>query len=220
MQSWPEYKREDIGRYVEIQEELREQVRVRPLGGEMKTIAGADVSLNLFGEDLYAGIVVLSYPGLEVLETAVAKMKVSFPYIPGLLSFREIPAFLECVKKLSIIPSVYMVDGQGIAHPRRLGIASHFGVTIDRPTIGVAKSVLYGRIEGDRLIDPKGCEILGALIQSKPRTNPLVVSPGHLVSLEDSTRLVRETLRGYKLPEPTRRAHLLVNDFRKGIIQE
>jgi deoxyribonuclease V len=93
-------------------------------------------------------------------------------------------------------------------------------VTIGAPSIGVAKSVLYGRVEGERLVDTKSCEVLGRVFATKPRTNPLVISAGHLITLEESVQMVRNTLRGYKLPEPTRLAHLLVNDFRKGIIQE
>ncbi|MBX4195571.1 endonuclease V [Candidatus Parcubacteria bacterium] len=203
---------------VEIQHRLRDKIRLIPLEKKIKAIAGADVSMDLFGNTLYAGIIVLKFPSLETVEVVTAKTETNFPYIPGLLSFREIPALLKCVEKLSTKPDVFMVDGQGIAHPRRLGIASHLGVELGIPTIGVGKSVLYGKTEGERLIDPKSCEIIGSVIKTKPRTNPLIVSPGHLITLEESVEIVRNTLSGYKLPEPTRRAHSLVNDFRKGII--
>src|SRR5581483_8312936 len=113
---------------IELQKKLRQNVALLPLEGEIKTIAGADVSLERFGTELFAGIIVFSYPDLVVLESAVVKMPVGFPYVPGLLSFREIPGLLECLQKLKIQPDVIVVDGQGIAHPRRRGIATHLGL--------------------------------------------------------------------------------------------
>jgi deoxyribonuclease V len=173
--------------------------------------------MNRFEDVLYAGVVVLSYPDLRVVETATAKSVTHFPYIPGLLSFRELPALQSCLKKLSTRVDVYMVDGQGIAHPRRLGIASHLGLLTSTPSIGCAKSVLYGKVEKGKLIDPKSREVLAALLQSKKNCKPLVISPGHLITLKESVEMVAGTLRGYRLPEPTRLAHKLVNDFRKGL---
>ncbi|MBX4189384.1 deoxyribonuclease V [Candidatus Parcubacteria bacterium] len=207
---------------IEIQKELREEVVLAPLKKKIKTIGGADVSLNLYGKDLYAGIIVLSYPALELIEEATVKVETKFPYIPGLLSFREIPGLLKCWEKLSIKPDVLIVDGQGIAHPRRLGLATHFGVLAHVPTIGCAKSVLYGKFveptavgQANEIIDPKTGEVIGVALKSKERSNPLIISPGHLVTVADSVEIVKGTLRGYRLPEPTRRAHLLVNAFRQ-----
>ncbi|MBX4198998.1 endonuclease V [Candidatus Parcubacteria bacterium] len=209
----------EYSKHIELQKKLAKEVRIEPLKGEVRLVAGVDVSMERFGNTLYAGIIVLSYPELRVVEEVVAKSETDFPYIPGLLSFREIPALLECVKKLSYKPDVYIVDGQGIAHPRRLGIATHLGLILGTPTIGCAKSVLYGRRSGDNLVDPKTGEVIGRVLSTKKGSNPLIVSPGHLITLEESVEIVRSALKGYKLPEPTRRAHLLVNAFRKGIIK-
>jgi deoxyribonuclease V len=207
---------------IAIQQKLRQQVRLKPLNKTVKFIAGADVSLNRFEADLYAGIVVLSYPDLVVVEKSLVKMKTSFPYIPGLLSFREIPALLKAWQKLKIKPDLIMVDGQGIAHPRRLGIGAHFGVLVNTPTIGVAKSILVGKLKGSgkesKLVDPKSGEIIGIGLKTKLRSNTLIISPGSLITLEESAEWVKKCLRGYKLPEPTRLAHKTVNAFRRGEI--
>ncbi len=202
-------------------------VDTSPLGKIPKTIAGADVSLERFGTDLYAGIIVMSYPDLVPIEYAVSKIKVEFPYIPGLLSFREIPGLLDCLRKLKNLPDLIMVDGQGIAHPRRLGIATHLGIVSGIPTIGCAKSNLYGRFDvpmetgvASMMLDPKTLEHIGFALKSKERANPLIVSPGNKISVGESLDIVRKCLRGYRLPEPTRLAHELVNRFRKGEIED
>ena len=207
---------------ISIQKELQEKVLIKPLSKPIKVIAGVDVSLNMFEKDIYAGIILFSFPDLEVLEYALVKSKTSFPYISGLLSFREIPALLECYKKLTIKPDLIVVDGQGIAHPRRFGIASHLGVLLNVPTIGCAKSKLYGtykepkKVFGEsEIVNPKTEEVIGVAFKSKKNSNPLIVSPGHLVTVHESIKIIKETLHGYKLPEPTRQAHLLVNKFRK-----
>ncbi len=207
---------------IAIQKELRSRVSLVPLKKEIKTIAGADVSLNMFGKDLYAGIIVLSYPDLIQVDQAFIKIEAKFPYIPGLLSFREIPGLLLCWEKLQIKPDLVMVDGQGIAHPRRLGIATHFGILANVSTIGVGKSVLTGNFTeptevgtDNPLVDVKTDEIIGAVFKSKNRSKPLIISPGHLITLKESLSFVKKCLKGYRLPEPTRRAHLAVNVFRK-----
>src|SRR3954469_14536127 len=127
-----------------IQEDLRASIHLEPLVVKPKTIAGVDISSNRFSNELYAGWVVLSYPDMELQERALVKAVTKFPYVPGFLSFREIPALLEAYSKLKEKPDVTMVDGQGIAHPRRLGIGAHLGLVLDIPTIGCAKSRLYG----------------------------------------------------------------------------
>jgi len=212
---------------IAAQARLRGKVLIKSLDTPIRTIAGADVSLERFGTELFAGIIVMSYPQLEVIECAVTRVEVGFPYIPGLLSFREIPGLLACLEKLKIKPDLIVVDGQGIAHPRRMGIASHLGVITGIPTIGCAKSRLYGvyndpwRVgDSSKILDPQTGEVLGHAFRSKERSNPLIVSPGHKVGIEESLEIVRSVLRGYRLPEPTRQAHNLVNDFRKGIIKE
>jgi deoxyribonuclease V len=222
MHSWDVTPKEAIG----IQKELQDKVSNTPLKRPIRTIAGADVSLNMFSSTIYAGIIVLSYPDLVPIAHAVVQSETKFPYIPGLLSFREIPALMKCLedlKKRGITPDAIMVDGQGIAHPRRLGIAAHFGVLSGIPTLGCAKSILYGKYDvpenvGDEspLTDPKTGEIIGTALKSKTRSNPLIISPGHLMSVEDSRKIAKACLKGYKLPEPTRLAHELVNKFRTG----
>jgi deoxyribonuclease V len=207
---------------IALQKELAAQVSLEPLVVMPRTIAGVDVSLERFGTELFAGVIVLSYPDMKVLDRATVALPVSFPYVPGLLSFREIPGLLRCFEKLRIHPDLIMVDGQGIAHPRRLGIATHLGLLLGIPTIGCGKSRLYGAYveptevgEAAPIADPKSGEIIGVAYKSKARSNPLIISPGHRITVDESLEIVKTCLRGYRLPEPTRQAHLLVNEFRK-----
>lgn len=187
---------------IQIQNQLRTQVKIQPLGKEIKFIGGADISLNMFEKTAYAGIVVLAYPSLELVTHSLVISEVNFPYIPGLLSFREIPSLLEAWEKLKLKPDVLMVDGQGIAHPRGMGIASHLGLLINTPTIGVGKSQLTPNI--------------AKVLYTKKNSNPLYISPGHLITMEESVALVESCLRSYRLPEPTRQTHNLVNKLRRG----
>ncbi|MGH9943755.1 MAG: deoxyribonuclease V [Pyrinomonadaceae bacterium] len=208
---------------VELQKQLRERVRVQPLGREIETIAGADISFNKFSPVVYAGVVVLRLSSLEVLEEVGVVSETKFPYVPGLLSFRESPSMLEAWAKLKIEPDAVMFDGQGIAHPRRVGIASHVGLMLDRPTLGCAKSVLVGKYEEPAperggwspLVDVKRKETVGAALRTKHKVQPIFVSPGHLINLEDAIKLTLACDGGYRQPEPTRRAHLLVNALRR-----
>jgi deoxyribonuclease V len=215
---------------IELQKALREKVVIQPFSKQIKYIGGADVSLNRFSDILYAGIIVLSFPDLQPVAHSLVKTTTKFPYIPGLLSFREVPGLVEAWEKLILKPDLLVVDGQGIAHSRRLGIAAHLGVTLDIPTIGSAKSILYGKIQGIvngteipvgsalPLIDPKTDEQIGAALYSKKRSKPLIVSPGYKVSVDESVSTIKSCIRGYRLPEPTRLAHELVNAFRRGEI--
>src|SRR5919112_6746219 len=207
---------------VELQKRLRERVRITPLKKKVETVAGADISFNKFDPIVYAGIVVLRLPTLEVVEEAGVVSETKFPYVPGLLSFRETPSVLEAWAKLKTEPDAVMFDGQGLAHPRRVGIASHVGLIINRPTLGCAKSVLVGKYEEPdvergnwtELID-KG-EVVGAALRTKTKVQPIFVSPGHLIDLEGAIRLTLECDGGYRQPEPTSRAHHLVNALRRG----
>ncbi|MDT7541083.1 MAG: deoxyribonuclease [Acidobacteriota bacterium] len=209
---------------VELQKSLRERVRIAPLRKKIRTVAGADISFNKFSPVVWAGIVVLRLPSLEVVEEVGVVSETQFPYVPGLLSFRETPSVLEAWAKLKTEPDAVMFDGQGIAHPRRVGIASHVGLLINRPTFGCAKSVLVGKYEepdAERgswspMIDPKNDETVGAALRTKTRTHPIYVSPGHLIDLEGAIKLTLACDGGYRQPEPTRRAHLLVNAMRRG----
>src|SRR2546421_3459861 len=176
---------------VELQKSLRERVRLVPLAKKVRTIAGADISFNKFESTVYAGIVVLRLPSLEVVEEVGVVSETRFPYVPGLLSLRETPSVLEAWAKLKTEPDAVMFDGQGIAHPRRVGIASHVGLLLERPTFGCAKSVLVGKYEepgGARgswtpLVDPKTQETVGAALRTKDKVQPIFVSPGHLIDL-------------------------------------
>src|ERR671917_1941646 len=207
---------------VELQKSLRERVRVTPLAKKIETVAGADISFNKFDPVIYAAVVVLRLPSLEVVEEAGVVSETEFPYVPGLLSFRETPSLLEAWGKLKTEPHAVMFDGQGLAHPRRVGIASHVGLMLERPTLGCAKSVLVGKFEEPApergawtpMVD-KG-ETVGAAVRTKTRVQPVYVSPGHLIDLEGAVELTLRCDGGYRQPEPTRRAHLLVNALRRG----
>nr|WP_314267686.1 deoxyribonuclease V [uncultured Moellerella sp.] len=173
-------------------------------------IAGADVGFEQQGTVTRAAIVVLTWPDLELVESQIARIATTLPYIPGFLSFRECPALLAAWHKLQHKPDLVLVDGQGIAHPRHLGVASHFGLLVDIPTIGVAKSRLYG--EHALVDEPAGSyqplmanmQQLGWVLRSKKRCNPLYISPGHKMSVASSLWWVEQCLKGYRLPEPTR----------------
>ena len=165
-----------------------------------------------------AAVVLLSYPELEIVERHVYEEPVRMPYIPGLLSFREIPCILGAFAQLKQQPDLVMVDGQGIAHPRRLGIASHLGLWLDLPTIGCAKSILIGHHAplgeevGDWVPLHADGETIGAVVRTRAHVKPMIVSPGHRISLETSLRYVLACSKGYRLPEPTRQADKLSKD--------
>jgi len=197
---------------VKVQKEMRERLVLRWDNRPVTTIGGVDVSIK--GEYTRAAIVVLRYPELTPVEATLADTPLIFPYIPGLLAFREGPAVLAAWNKLQNKPDLLMFDGQGIAHPRGVGIACHMGLWLERPTIGVAKSRLYGRHEevgsarGDRadLLDKIG-NVIGTVVRMRERTNVLYVSPGHLIDVDHATQFVLTCSAGYRLPEPTRWAH-------------
>ncbi len=196
---------------VAIQLSLAGKVSLVPQVGEVKVVAGIDMSAK---DVARAAVVILSYPELQVLEIARAEKPLNFPYVPGLLSFREGPAILAAFDKITQWPDLAFFDGQGIAHPRKIGIASHMGVLLDLPTIGVAKSPLAVR-GAEPGPDPgswtpwanrKG-ETLAVALRTKVRTNPLYISPGHKMDLQTAVDYVLACGRGYRLPEPTRQAH-------------
>ncbi len=177
-------------------------------------IAGFDISAGKAHETATGAVVVLNYPELRLVEVKIARGRLDFPYIPGLLSFRESPLILDACQGLAITPDLILVDGQGIAHPRRMGLASHLGLFLDTPTIGCAKSRLCGHhdIPGEEagsyaeLID--NGETIGAALRTKPDTKPVYVSIGHKIDLETAICWVMNCCRGYRLPEPLRLAHL------------
>ena len=210
-----------------LQKELRDKVVLqKPDSFNLTTVAGADISFNKYETTVYAGIIVLGFPSLTPLSYALVQTEVTFPYVPGYLAFREIPALLKAWELLPQKPSVLIADGHGIAHPRRAGIAAHFGVLENVPTIGCAKKKLFGKY--DLPPDERGTytylydkgDIIGAVLRTRPNVKPVFVSPGHLLSVKDSIEIIHQCMGKYRIPEPTRQAHELVNKFRKGTLQE
>ncbi len=209
---------------LDLQKELVKNLRFSPLGQMPRLIAGVDSSFFTVDDKEYilTVIVVLSFPDLEYVEKKYLTNRVNFPYIPGLLTFREGPSFVKTWKRLHSEPEVVFFDGQGTAHPRGLGLASHMGLFLERPTIGVAKSRLFGTPddipkklgEWFPLRNPEK-DVIGSVICTKKETKPLYISPGHLITLEDTMRLVMSCLNGYKIPEPTRQAHILTQRIKR-----
>ena len=208
---------------IALQRELAKRVVREDKLEEVRHIAGVDMAINEENGMARAAVVLLSYPALEIEERHVHEEPVRMPYIPGLLSFRETPCILGAFELLKQRPELVMVDGQGIAHPRRLGIASHLGLWLDLPTIGCAKSILVGDYDKEALGEEMGSwvplidkrtnnEIVGAAVRTRSHTNPMFISLGHRISLETSLHYVLACCRGYRLPEPTRQADKLSKD--------
>lgn len=198
---------------IRLQESLTDRMVPEWDGRSVRKVGGADVSFPSRHEAL-AAFCILSFPGFEVLEYAVKKTPVSFPYVPGLLSFREIPALLAAMRNVETEPDVIICDAQGLAHPRAMGLATHLGLLIDTPTIGCAKSRLFGehadpgREKGSRTwLRGKGGEIIGAVVRTRTDVKPVFVSIGNRVDLETSIRIVVDCCPTYRLPETTRTAH-------------
>ncbi len=197
----------------EEQRQLACRAVLCPLPHPPATVAGLDVGIR--DGIACAAVVVLSYPDLRAVAWSVARAPVSFPYIPGLLAYREIPVALAALRQLDIAPDVLVCDGQGIAHPRRMGIATHLGILLDHPTVGCAKSRLWGthapvgEARGEwQPLDDHG-ETIGAALRTRAGVKPVYVSPGHRADLDSAVRLVLACAPRYRLPEPTRLAHLL-----------
>jgi deoxyribonuclease V len=180
----------------------------------VRFVAGTDMSVSRADGTGTAAAVILSYPGLELVEMKVVTGRLAFPYVPGLLSFREAPLLIAACEKLEFVPDLVLVDGQGIAHPRRLGLAAHLGLFLDVPTIGCAKSRLCGRhnepgeAAGSCTELRDGDEVIGGVLRTKNGVKPLYISIGHRIGLPSAVEWVRACCRGYRLPEPTRLAHL------------
>ena len=194
-----------------LQNGLRTQVVKTDRFGKINTVAGVDIG---FKKDIArASVVVLRFPGLQVVDSVVTESPVRFPYVPGLLSFREIPPLLTAFTQLQTEPDLIIVDGQGIAHPRRFGLASHLGLILDRPTIGCAKSRLWGRYEEPEtehgsytyLMDKD--EVIGVAVRTRRNVRVVYISIGHRISLDSARTLTLACCRGYRLPETTRYAH-------------
>jgi deoxyribonuclease V len=202
-----------------LQEDLRQYLILTPLGEEnIITVGGVDASYT--DVNIYAAAVVVDYASQSLQEWASATLPISYPYIPGLLAFRESPAILEALAKLKTLPDVLIVDGHGIAHPRRFGIACHLGLILDLPTIGCAKSILIGNLKDlpkeDKsqigLFDNQQ-DLLGMAVCTIPGVKPVYISAGHRIDLESAVRVIQRCCRGYRLPEPVRLAHKLAKSL-------
>ena len=203
-----------------MQRRLAGLVRVEPLAGEVAAVAGTDCAFVAGGRRIIAAAVLCDVRTMAVIETACVEQPCPFPYVPGLLSFREAPAVIAAVRALKRRPDLLMCDGQGLAHPRRLGLACHVGLHLDLPTIGVAKSRLCGTHR-----DPgvnRGCrtqlrhdgETVGSVVRTRTGVKPLFISVGHRITLGEAVRWTLRAARRFRLPEPTRQGHLLVSSLK------
>jgi deoxyribonuclease V len=217
LHAWPA----DAHQAVAIQNQLRQRLILCPLPRRLRLVAGADVSYDQHSDLMHAGVVVMELPGFRTVETRSASLRVAFPYIPGLLSFREIPALLEAFRLLNTVPEVVIFDGQGIAHMRGIGLASHAGLWLGIPSVGCAKSRLVGEhrpvgpVRGRRArLRFKG-KTVGSVLRTREQVKPVYVSPGHLADIPTSVRLAMRCSPRFRLPETTRAAHHLVNERRR-----
>ena len=206
-----------------LQQELAERVKLEPLPDNFSILGAADIAYVSATNQLVAAIVTFQWPDLALIESSHIVAPITFPYVPGLLSFREIPPLLEAHCKLRRPPEVLLCDGQGIAHPRKIGLASHLGLCLNIPTVGCAKKLLCG--EHDYLELRRGCatplrlcdETVGWVFCSRDGVKPIYISPGHLSDLESSKELVNRCLRRFRIPEPLRQAHNLATQLRKAL---
>ena len=206
---------------IALQQRLRQElVTVDRFGADIvQTVAGIEVGFEDEGTTTRAAISILKFPELTLVEQSVARLPTSFPYVPGLLSFREVPAVLEALANLTVLPDLLLCDGQGTAHPRRFGIACHIGLLTNRPAIGVGKSRLVGTHSD--VPNERGAwvplmhqgETIGAVLRTRSGTKPLYISPGHRVSLETAVDYVMRCTTKYRLPETTRYAHKLASQI-------
>ena len=204
-----------------LQESLRESVELQDRFGAIRYVAGADVAFDPETEVAFAGVVVYRFPALKEVERRMARRRLRFPYVPGLLSFRECPGLLAAFARLRTEPDLILIDGHGRAHPRRFGIACHIGILFDKPTVGCAKSRLVGEhqepgrkagstaplmLEGERL---------GVVLRTRDDVRPIYVTTGHRVSLDSAVQLVKQCMDGFRIPKPTREADHYVRDLRR-----
>jgi len=204
-----------------IQRALRDRLVLRDDLGPVRLVAGADIALDPRERLAFGGVVVLTFPGLEEVERQTAVCPLAFPYVPGLLAFREAPVLLEAFARLRSEPDLLVFDAHGFAHPRRMGLASHLGLVLDRPSIGCAKSVLVGACDEP----PRGAgswtplvhrdEVVGAAVRTRDGVKPVFVSVGHRVALETAVGLMLQCSSGYRVPKPTREADKLVGGLKR-----
>lgn len=199
---------------IKLQKELAAEVSHVGETPRPRTVAGVDISVNRWAKTGTAAVVVLNYPKLEPVEVKIITDSLTFPYVPGLLTFREAPLILAACEELTVTPDLIMVDGQGIAHPRRIGLASHLGLFLDIPTVGCAKSRLCGSREepgnerGSYTELTDNGEVIGSVVRTRTGVKPVYVSIGHKIDLDSAIAMTLGCCRGYRLPEPTRLAHM------------
>jgi len=209
---------------LELQKELRDKLILRNSFNNLRTVAGVDLAQITDKNQLVCGIVVFSYPGLEVLEKVWTLADENFPYIPGLLAFREAPAIIKAYEKLTKKPDLLIIDGHGTAHPRGFGIACHVGVLLDTPAMGIGKKKLYGKYEdppdvpgeSSPLVSKDSTQI-GSVLRTRKGVKPVFISAGHNIDLETSVKIAIECMGGYKVPEPTRQADIYVARLKKEV---
>jgi deoxyribonuclease V len=209
-----------------IQNTLRDKILIETRNFPINIIAGADISFNKFSTTVYAVIILLSFPALLPVGYSLVKKEVHFPYVPGYLAFRELPPLMDAWENLPQKPDLLVVDGHGTAHPRRMGIASHFGVLANTPTVGCAKTLLCGQYEEPASTTGSSSplifkeEVVGAVLRTKNAVKPVFVSPGHMMDVPSTVDIIKQCIGRYRIPEPTRLAHNIVNQFRLGEIPE
>lgn len=210
----------------ELQEQLRQKITLEKLEDDSKFVAGADISFNRGSDMMHAAIIVLRLSDLQPVARSLVSDETPFPYIPGLLAFRELPVLWKAWRELKQKPDVLIMDGHGLAHPRRMGVATHFGIEIDRPTMGCAKNILTG--SHSQLPSKKGASVplmdegeqVGIVLRSRTNVNPIYISPGHKLSFDDVYSIAMQVLTKYKLPRTTRLAHEWANKLRRGEAKE
>lgn len=204
-----------------LQERLRERVVLEDRFRRIRYVAGADIAFDPETNLAFAGVVVYRFPELEEVERRMARRKLQFPYVPGLLSFRESPILIAAFARLKTEPDLLLIDGHGLAHPRLFGLACHIGVLFDKPAIGCAKSLLVGeaghpgvKAGSGAPLDFRGQQV-GVVLRTRDGVRPIFVTQGHRVSLPTAVKLVRQCLDGYRIPKPTREADRYVRDLRR-----
>lgn len=205
---------------IDLQTQLASQIVLEDDPGEIRTVAGADMSIDTRTGTGFGGVIVFEFPSLREIERVSASGPLTFPYIPGLLSFREGPILLEAFEKLRNTPDVILFDGQGIAHPRRLGIACHLGLILNQPSIGCGKSLLCGTykepgpLKGDMTPLEDHGAVVGAVLRTRDRVRPVFISPGHRISPARAIKIVLQCTDGYRIPKPTRLADQFVGSIK------
>ena len=206
---------------IQVQKKLAQRISLQNSFTKIHTIAGADIAVDIESNEGIAGVVVYRFPDLKTVERQSARKKLTYPYIPGLLSFREVPVLLEALREIKTEPDLILFDGQGIAHPRFLGIASHMGLLLDKPTIGCAKSLLVGSFEepakkaGSTSPLKIGEKTVGMVLRTRDGARPIFVSPGHKIDLETSVQIVKNCCDGFRIPKPTREADRFVGEMKR-----